>query len=807
MQNSICMLIFLAFIVIDRDYSSDLSRDIVDFFVVIASCIALWVFFKNLFLICKIFYKKLNDNLKKEVSRAKMQISILILVLCPLLLECLIISYLKSHGEKSNPFILDTLFSIACSITAAVFLWLLLAHLFCKYSTSINELKTFFNCLNKNQIRIYFSNAIGYAQDGMKMFEFEAGMCSFLEICAINKITEIFSKHPNKSFDMTRGLVDSIWETSMPRVITDVSEHQKNNKPRMDYKCGSVVVVGSTNKNLHRRYYYRIGKLTLKFPWENSTHSKHDFSEAEKLKKNVYFNRVRTDDKVYNFLGEYNIAIIEKIYDAGTAIFFCAGVRADDSLMAVEYLFNNWKDLHELYDKKYSDGFAICIGREFTEELKMQFEHDKIIRLLTPDEKGDGKTMTRNKNINRIDDIARYETIEKDISISTSQLKDISTAFRQAVVYASQGHGDSCLSFIDSKFIRPSGNERGEFIALDIGGTNVRANIISLSGNHKYRATDPETEKLSSILCKDPKMPVEAFFDNVVELIVKIITIGCNYKIGHTFSFPCNHETRNKAKLKRWTKEIEIAGAVNKDINEILDAALSRANVSDIKTAAIINDTIGVLLAKGYSSNDVSIGSICGTGHNSAFFNTDGQAINLESGNFDSDVLRVVTPKYLYDAVYHTETKGQIFEKMVSGAYLPHLFAAILEHHNIEHASDNHPKTAQDIASFALDATHCGGLKSAIAQDLLIRSARLIAASYHGIILYLDPEVERQHVIAIDGSLFCESIIFSAALREAINELFEGHPNQIHLERCPDFSALGAAVAAAMAEDPPKVAI
>ena len=766
------------------------------------------------------FHEILKKIVRYEISKEKKQLFFLFTVLVLMVAECICIFLLKCHFNGHSA-VMEISFSALCSIIAAVFFWMIAGYIYTKIDSSILQFKSFFNCKNKNNIYLLFSNAIGYARSENNNYEFEDGLCSFIEIRSINKINETLSKHPSKSFDIAKGLVDSIWEASMPSIVTDVSAFNKDGVASEIDRCifentDSIIVVGSTNKNSHRRYYYTDNndcgkKFFMKFPWENIAHSRDEFFEEEKLKKNVFFNRVRIDAKVYSFFGKYNIAIIEKFYtDDHKTIFFCAGVRADDSLMAVNYLFKNWRELYEKYDKKYPNGYGICIGAEFSPTLRTQFDSVPITELMYFYLDSDGKIQPEEKNgtihHNASNDnmvwSKLYTKIEEELFISTEQLKKISESFTKAICERALNK-NSTLSLIDSCFTLPSGKESGEFVALDFGGTNIRANTISLFGDKSYRTAISIEETLENILGKKKNMSAYLFFNAVAKMLEKITYTYCQYKLGHTFSFPCNQTSCNNATLIKWTKEIGIRNAVNKDINKILASSLRRSGINNIEPTAIINDTIGVLLAKAYTSGNVSIGSICGTGHNSAFFDAKGRAINLESGNFESDELRAVMTVYDDNIPGQAGTSGQLFEKMVSGAYIPKLFNAILDKLQIEYTDDSRRNSAQGVAELALDISHSNGLIASIAQDLFIRSARLIAASYHGIIRYLDPKFQNNHVIAIDGSLFCKNIIFSSSLHKAINELFDKDAAKIQLVPCHDFSALGSAVAAAMAVTKP----
>lgn len=725
-----------------------------------------------------------------------------LVILMLLFFESLFISYMQTIFTAS---ILEISISVLCSIMAAIVFWVILGVGYDKFNIGIKVFKHFFNCSKTNNIQILFSNTIGYAKNGEKKYEIEDGLCSFAEICSINSINEILSKHPNKSFDIARGLIDSIWELSMPSIRTGIAEYSDNKaqceipKSILEH-TDSIIIVGSTNKNFHRRYYYTKKKLIMKFPWEFSIHNQNEFCEEDKLNQNSIYNRVLVNNKLFSFIGEYNIAIIEKIHiEEGKTVFFCAGVRADDSLMAIEYLFKNWERLYTTFDSKSRYGFGVCIGMPFSNKLRKQFDNDKIVELVSYYIDDDRSIQFVTKKESHEIDKSQYSYIEKTLYIPRDNLFAISKSFKTAIELKANKQ-DSSLSLINSYFSKPSGKEKGEFITVDFGGTNIRANAVALFGDNTYKLLRTAALTMKGVGYDHSSSTSQDVFYEIASRIKDISNNEKHFYLGHTFSFPCEQTSQNNAILQKWTKEISISNTIGHDINKLLQEALTKSGVNNVQPIAILNDTVGVLLAKSYTDGNVSIGSICATGHNSAFFNEENLAISLESGNFDSQELRSVANEFDKLISENFISSGQVFEKMVSGAYLPHLFNAItsscFKHAQLEKFSI---KTAKDVAELALDTNPSNKIFSSISHHLLTRSARLIAASYHAIILYIDPNLFRDHTIGIDGSLFSQSSVFSSAMQKAINELFGNKCNKIRLTPCHGCSSIGAAVAAAMA--------
>lgn len=113
-----------------------------------------------------------------------------------------------------------------------------------------------------------------------------------------------------------------------------------------------------------------------------------------------------------------------------------------------------------------------------------------------------------------------------------------------------------------------------------------------------------------------------------------------------------------------------------------------------VKVAEILNDTATTLLASAYTEPDTQIGSILGTGCNSAYVELcknipklqsrklppdSPMIINCEYGAFDNEL--VVLPRTKYDHIIDKESPRpgqQSYEKMTSGLYLGEIFRHIL---------------------------------------------------------------------------------------------------------------------------------
>lgn len=242
----------------------------------------------------------------------------------------------------------------------------------------------------------------------------------------------------------------------------------------------------------------------------------------------------------------------------------------------------------------------------------------------------------------------------------------------------------------------PDGSETGTFLALDMGGTNLRVCEIVL----------PEEKGEFDIIQSKYRMPEELKTGTADELwgyIADCLQQFIEYHhegeeldklpLGFTFSYPATQEYIDHGVLQRWTKGFDIDGVEGKDVVPPFQAALQERGVP-IKLTALINDTTGTLIASNYTDPEMKIGCIFGTGCNAAYMETCGEipklahmnldpaqeiAINCEYGAFDNQ--HKVLPRNKYDILIDQDSPRpgqQTFEKMISGLYLGELFRLAL---------------------------------------------------------------------------------------------------------------------------------
>ena len=417
--------------------------------------------------------------------------------------------------------------------------------------------------------------------------------------------------------------------------------------------------------------------------------------------------------------------------------------------------------------------------------------------------------------------MSHFDDLLAALSVPPQLARQVAQRFADAMAAA---HDRCGLKMLDSHFQPPCAQEQGEALALDFGGTNLRFFLIRLN-NRSFQVLK---EKVVSLRpghggwnMASEAVDGEQLFDFIAAQLQEFAAPDRTYRLGHCFSFPFRQLSRNSGLLLEWTKEIKTRGVVGQDVNHLLSQALQRRGLEYIQPAAILNDTVATLLCAAYLDNDADIGSICGTGYNACFRDLSGRIINIEAGNFFSDILPV--NRYDLELDRRSHNRGQQrLEKMVSGAYLGELFRLMLVDLHLcpDLCSSQASISERFAAPNSLDSRLISDLLSGgdsllapggampdpaeqqrllrLAQALAARSARLIAATYAGIIQYLDPRWEYRHVISVDGSLYEKMPLFADHIRTAIDEIGAERAYRAETRFMKDSSGLGAALAALM---------
>lgn len=251
----------------------------------------------------------------------------------------------------------------------------------------------------------------------------------------------------------------------------------------------------------------------------------------------------------------------------------------------------------------------------------------------------------------------------------------------------------------------PNGTEKGTFLALDLGGTNLRVCEVTLLGESKWTMKQQKYKVSDALKVGD----VTQLFDYIAGSVDHFLTeIGTDASedeklhLGFTFSFPVLQTALAAGTLINWTKGFECSNAVGQDIVQLLQDALDRKHIH-VRCSALVNDTCGTLMAAAYERGDCLCGGIFGTGTNGAYVEEvskitkmgyqaeeleknrkaglDKMVVNTEWGAFDNE--RTVMPFTIFDSRVDRisiNPRKQAYEKMISGMYLGEVTRNVLLH-------------------------------------------------------------------------------------------------------------------------------
>lgn len=446
------------------------------------------------------------------------------------------------------------------------------------------------------------------------------------------------------------------------------------------------------------------------------------------------------------------------------------------------------------------------------------------------------------------DHLRRYESL---FTLTPPRMRMIVEAFKDALELGLEKTNQVVPMVPTYVFGWPTGEEKGDFLAIDLGGTNLRVCLVTVQGDGKFEVTQSKHRLTEEHKHDDG----QKLFDFCADCLKNFINTtlrndkgwslkeGEKIPLGFTFSYPCTQDRIDHGVLIRWTKGF---GAPNTEGNDV--AAMFRKSLEKyelpVELEALINDTTGTLIASHYVEPTTKIACIFGTGCNAAYMENvsdipkiahlkiDGKekmAINCEWGAFDSFVHEHLQ-RTKYDIIVdQTSNKPgeQAFEKLISGRYLGEIMRlAICEliDEGILFLGQNTYKLESpyvfETAFLSLmesDPTdellmiigifsHFFALETTLAERQFFRAlakligkraARLSACGIAAIVSkmgYLDEGC----AVGADGSLYNKYPRFSERIHEGLIDIFGEKGRNIVTHHAEDGSGVGSAIIAAM---------
>ncbi|KAH7869033.1 uncharacterized protein C8R40DRAFT_1060571 [Lentinula edodes] len=304
-------------------------------------------------------------------------------------------------------------------------------------------------------------------------------------------------------------------------------------------------------------------------------------------------------------------------------------------------------------------------------------------------------------------------SLDAQFTLPPALLTDLTHAFLREINLGLKAYGEDMAmvpSFITGV---PDGSETGTFLALDLGGTNLRVCQVTLNGDKTFKLRQQKYKVSEGLKTGEAGV----LFDYLADSVDAFLTMHPPESpplspldpsptspldvlpLGLTFSFPVEQTALGAGTILTWTKGFSAKNAIGHDVVRLLQDAFDRKHLH-VRCVALVNDTVGAMLSRAYTSGGCILGAIFGTGTNGAYLervenipkltlanpsftenteNTGYMVVNTEWGAFNNT--RTHLPYTPFDTALDRTSinpRAQAFEKFISGMYLGELTRGVL---------------------------------------------------------------------------------------------------------------------------------
>ncbi|XP_069756964.1 hexokinase-1-like isoform X3 [Narcine bancroftii] len=292
------------------------------------------------------------------------------------------------------------------------------------------------------------------------------------------------------------------------------------------------------------------------------------------------------------------------------------------------------------------------------------------------------------------DEVSKVDRFLYNMLLNTEQLQDIMDRFDNEMRKGLSIQSTSTVKMLPT-YVRstPDGTEKGDFLALDVGGSRFEVLRVKVSENgrqviHTERQMYPMTDEMKQGNASE-------FFNYIAECLGDFMEKqkikDKKFPLGFTFSFPCRQIRLDEAFLISWGKGFKIKGAEGANVISLLRKAIEEQGDYAVDVLALVNDTVGTMMSCGFDDPYCEVGVIVGTGTNACYMEElrhidlvegdEGRmCINTEWGAFGDDgSLEDIRTEFDRDLDSSSLNPGkQLFEKMISAMYLGEIVRLIL---------------------------------------------------------------------------------------------------------------------------------
>lgn len=448
-----------------------------------------------------------------------------------------------------------------------------------------------------------------------------------------------------------------------------------------------------------------------------------------------------------------------------------------------------------------------------------------------------------------VDHLRKYESL---FTLTPQRMRIIVDSFVEVLETGLKEYGQIVPMIPTYVFGWPTRQENGDFLALDLGGTNLRVCLVHLQGDGRFEITQTKYRLTEEQKQEDG----EKLFDFCAECVANFVELHTGegrrkiqkdeeLAMGFTFSYPVNQARIDHGELIRWTKGFGAANTEGRDVAAMFRASMEKyPALKNVKLTALINDTTGTLIASHYVNPRTKIAVILGTGCNAAYMETvenitkiaslgipgeQQMAINCEWGAFDSFQHQHL-PRTPYDTQVDEQSNKpgeQAFEKLISGRYLGEIFRLVLcelidagdlflgqntYKLEIPYSFDTaflslmESDPTDELLTVIGIFTHFHQIETTLAERQFFRAlarligrraARLSACGIAAIVSKCG-YLEEGCSVGADGSLYNKYPGFADRIHEGLVDVFGDKGRRIVTHHAEDGSGVGSAIIAAM---------
>lgn len=176
----------------------------------------------------------------------------------------------------------------------------------------------------------------------------------------------------------------------------------------------------------------------------------------------------------------------------------------------------------------------------------------------------------------------------------------------------------------------PTGNECGDFLALDVGGSTFRIALIRLAGKAKTGSDGLQVRRIRSFNIDEQIRGLrgQAFFDWMADRMGDMLNqyrymCGPPDKpllMGLTWSFPLQQTSPRSGRLLAMGKGFKATfGVEGEDLSDLIMRSCTRKGLN-VEMRAIVNDGAATLMSQAYRDPTTRMSLILGTGTNAGVY-------------------------------------------------------------------------------------------------------------------------------------------------------------------------------------------